>query len=329
MRYIAGGGERLECPYCKTKCLVSPSGALVRQEALKELDFAASLAPPKPRSVACGGCGANIVLPLQASSLPCPYCQNVLVAQSAMANNGSAPSALIPLQVDAAEAQHMFLEWLKSTPADVAQRQKAKRLAPVYFPYWTFDARVSGTYCVRIEREGENGRTETSTCTDSISKHFDDVLVPASESVPHALLYGLEPWHLDKLEPYRVEFVTGVPIENASLDLSRGRQLLEERIRQKTEDAIRKIPGVDDAKITSMDIQLDDVKFRHILLPLWVGSVERGDKEYPFVINGRSAEVRGEVPIAARDIVSLIVTLLKYALLIYLGFKVLGFLLFR
>ena len=62
---------------------------------------------------------------------------------------------------------------------------------------------------------------------------------------------------------------------------------------------IRRDIGGDEQRITSRNTRYDDVRFKHILLPVWISSYRYADKVYRFVVNGRTGEVQGERPWSA------------------------------
>ena len=54
--------------------------------------------------------------------------------------------------------------------------------------------------------------------------------------------------------------------------------------------------GGDEQQITSLNVTYNDVKFKHLLLPLWISSYRYNEKIYRFVINARTGEVNGDRP---------------------------------
>jgi len=55
------------------------------------------------------------------------------------------------------------------------------------------------------------------------------------------------------------------------------------------------------------------VRFKHILLPLYVGSFEYRKKAYPFQVNGQTGEVRGKRPYSFWKIFFLVLAILALA----------------
>ena len=57
--------------------------------------------------------------------------------------------------------------------------------------------------------------------------------------------------------------------------------------------------GGDRQRIHSMDVDLSDMTFKHILLPVWLAAYKYRGKTYRFVVNGRTGRVQGERPYSA------------------------------
>ena len=59
---------------------------------------------------------------------------------------------------------------------------------------------------------------------------------------------------------------------------------------------VRSDIGGDEQQITSLNTTYSEVKFKHLLLPLWISSYRYNEKIYRFVINARTGEVNGDRP---------------------------------
>ena len=61
-------------------------------------------------------------------------------------------------------------------------------------------------------------------------------------------------------------------------------------------DAIRSDIGGDEQRIGTMQVSHADVRFKHLLLPMWISSFRYKEKVYRFIVNARTGEVAGERP---------------------------------
>ena len=185
----------------------------------------------------------------------------------------------------------------------------------MYVPYWTYDAETTTRYqgergddypVQEIYRAIENGqevervrtviKTRWTPAAGVVSRFFDDVLVLASRSLPQTVTERLEPWDLGNLAPYREEYLSGFQSEMYQVGLEQGferaRELMMPVIRRDIEQDI----GGDHQRIQALDTRYGGIRFKHILLPVWMSAFRFRDKIYRLVVNGRTGEVQGERP---------------------------------
>ena len=60
------------------------------------------------------------------------------------------------------------------------------------------------------------------------------------------------------------------------------------------------------SSISSTNTQYSDIRFRHLLLPLWISAYHYNNKNYRFLINARTGAVRGERPYSIFKIVAFV-----------------------
>jgi len=125
---------------------------------------------------------------------------------------------------------------------------------------------------------------------------FDDILVCGSQSLPEALINKLEPWDLPELRPFDAGYLSGFVAERYKLGLEDGFKVAEIRMHPEIRAAIESDIGGDTQRIHDMQVHHADVRFKHLLLPLWISSFRYKEKTYRFVVNARSGEVAGERP---------------------------------
>jgi hypothetical protein len=71
--------------------------------------------------------------------------------------------------------------------------------------------------------------------------------------------------------------------------------------------------GGDRQRVSSIDTEVRDVTFKHILLPVWVAAYRYNGKSYRFVVNGQTGRVQGERPWSAWKITVAVVLALLVA----------------
>ena len=81
-----------------------------------------------------------------------------------------------------------------------------------------------------------------------------------------------------------------------------------------TRNLIRRDIGGDEQRIHAMDMELEDKKFKLLVLPFWVSSFRYKNKVYQVVVNGMTGKVYGKFPLSFWKI--FFFTLLMIALLV-------------
>jgi len=293
---------------------------------VEELDFdtflkalEGKLETVEQEQVKCEKCGAEQTLQAGLFASRCTFCGTGIVSKS-YANRRIKPKSIVPFQVDRGRAQDSFRNWVRKqwlAPGDLKRyAQSDAGLSGVYLPFWTYDCRTSSDY--RGERGDDYYTTETYTTRNSAGEtvtqtrqvrhirwksvtghveHFhDDVLVMAATSLPAHIVDSTERWDLRALVPYKPEFVSGFQAQAYQVGLADGfpiaKATIDAHIRRLAERDI----GGDHQRIHGVATRYSDVKFKHVLLPVWISAFRYRDKAYRFVINGQTGEVSGESP---------------------------------
>jgi hypothetical protein len=179
----------------------------------------------------------------------------------------------------------------------------------MYIPYWTYDCNTWTEYqgergddYYTTETYTEGGQTRTrevkqtrwSPASGTISHFHDDVLVLASKTLPASS--AVARWDLKALVPYQPEYVSGFQAEAYQVDLKEGFPIAKVAIDMQVRQLICRDIGGDQQRIHRADTRYSNVKFKHVLLPVWISAYRYRDKAFRFLINGQSGEVSGESP---------------------------------
>lgn len=326
------GTTELRCEYCGTANEIEANDVRV-----EELDFdtylkalASHEETVEAELVKCGKCGAEQTLPDHHFAAHCAFCR-APIASTGYASRQLKPKAIVPFQVGRRAAQEAFRRWVRGlwfAPGDLKRyAQSDAGLDGVYLPFWTYDCDTSTDY--RGERGDDYTTTESYTTKNAsgesvsqtrqvkhtrwsaasghVERFHDDVLVMASGTLPSHLLGSASTWRLDALQPYQAEFVSGFRAEAYQVGLREGFPIAKEKFDQAVEALVRSDIGGDQQRIHQSDTQYANVKFKHVLLPLWISAYRYRDKTYRFVINGQTGEVSGESPKAWWKIALLVI----------------------
>jgi uncharacterized protein (DUF983 family) len=317
----------LACAACgHTRVLPEPD-ADARAAALREQDYLEALrrlAAQEPsleaRVVDCPACGAGTRFEGHVVGDRCAFCATPLLLDRARVERLIRPQALLPFALDRAAAQRVFAQWVASRwfapNALKATVREADGVKGVYLPWWTYDANTFTTYRgergvnrrvpeVRPNASAQAGAPTTRVVTDwtpvsgAAAVGFDDLLVSGSPSLPPHLARVLDRWDLSRLRPPDDELLAGFSVEIYRTGLEAGFAEARERMQPAIDAAIRRDIGGDAQRIHARQTAVDDIRFKHLLLPLWIGSYRFRDEPYRIVVNGQSGEVEGDRPWSA------------------------------
>jgi hypothetical protein len=259
----------------------------------------------------CPNCGAQVEFRPEIHAKECPFCATPVVTDTGT-HRHIKPKGVIAFQLTERQAHAAMNDWLGGlwfAPNGLQEyAKKGRKMDGIYVPYWTYDADTATQYrgqrgdAYWVTVRGSDGKSRRerrirwSRRSGRVARWFDDILVLASRSLPKTYTDRLAPWDLAALDPYRPEFLSGFRAEGYTVELDEGfeeaKQVMERQIRQD----IRRDIGGDEQRIDHMAIRIDDVTFKHVLLPVWVAAYKYRGQSYRFVVNGQTGKVQGERP---------------------------------
>lgn len=322
---FAPGQKQLVCDYCGHVQAIPSANASTRTQALVEHDLAKGIADDLPgsatedvRSCSCPNCGAVVEFQGANHASECPYCATPVVVDSG-ARRHIKPQAVIPFVLTENQARIELTRWLGGlwfAPNGLLEyTRKGRAMAGIYVPFWTYDAQTATNYTgergehyyeTRTVSVVVNGRNETREeqvqktrwypASGHVSRSFDDVLVMASQSMPHRLGDELTPWDMGQLQPYSPDYLAGFQAEGYTVTLAEGDAEAKNKMARVIEMDIRRDIGGDEQRIATVNTRYAQETFKHILLPVWTAAYKYSGKSYRFLVNGQTGEVQGERP---------------------------------
>jgi hypothetical protein len=306
----------LTCRHCGAASAAPPSARPVPRHELFAALRAAELGhfrdlAPEAQSVSCRGCGAVTVTTHRA--VRCPFCSGSLV--TAEPADGILPDAVAPFSLDEAAAAAAVTRWLGRrwfAPSDLVRVARRDRLQAVYLPYWSFSVVGRATYVgergdasTRTERRvGSYGRITEHRVRHvkwrrrhgQVDRELVDHLVPATTSLPPALLAALGPWRGEALVPFSAAHLQGTLAERYSVDLRSGFATAQRELEQKLRAAACFDIGGDEQRVSHLRVKHEGGSFRHVLLPVWSTALRYRGRVYRLAVNAQTGALAGERP---------------------------------
>jgi ribosomal protein S27E/ribosomal protein S27AE len=338
---------RLTCPYCGHTEQIPMSA-----EQVEERSYEQYLRPRADQlqtmaqgalEVQCSSCGATVTFTPPEVARECDFCGAAIVAQPKMADPAVAPEAVLPFRITRPQAAAAMKNWISTrwfAPNALKKFATHEGIDGVYLPFWTYDAHTTSHYTGQrgehyyetehyTERDAQGNqvsktrqvrKTRWYPASGTVSRWFDDILIPATRSLAPNRLTALEPWDMVELKPYDPAFLSGYKAQRYQVELDEGFEQAKQVAAQVIAGDVRQDIGGDEQRISNISTHYSGITFKHLLLPVYAGAYRLNQKVYQVVINGRTGEVQGDRPYSAWKIGCLIVfvlfLILFFALLI-------------
>lgn len=328
------GKKKLVCEYCgATKDFEEPVPDIAKEINIDLAeDFTNHDWGAEKKKVICQSCGAESIYDALQIADICPYCGSNLVVEAGAAD-AMAPGGVCGFAVTLKQAGDNFKRWIKHkifAPKEVRQGSVPESFSGVYLPYWTFDTDTVTNYTARYGRTRTvmiNGKAHTHVdwynTGGTYRMSFDDLLITGTERYEQSIMSKIEPFDTASSKVYKPEYIAGFAAERYSVGLndawSRGRQKINGILEKSIEDFVRKANHADHVNNVKMSTDYSDVKFKYLLLPVWMSSFSYKNKIYNFMVNGQTGKVGGKSPIAVwKVVVTVAVGLIITAIIVYL-----------
>ncbi len=337
----------LTCPYCGNKEKIPESSAQIEEHSFEQY---LQIRPEQLQQMAtnalevrCQSCGALVTFTPPETAKHCDFCGVDIVAQPKSADPIIAPEAVLPFRVTQKDASQGLRTWLQTrwfAPNALKQFGQPDAISGIYLPFWTYDTNTTSYYSgergdyyyttetyyeqdsqgQQVQRTREVRHTNWTAASGTVTRWFDDVLVPATTSLPQNRLEALEPWDLHELKPYDPAFLSGYKAQRYQVDLPNGFERVKQIAARAIEGDVRSDIGGDEQRIHNIATHYDAITFKHLLLPVYAGAYRFNQKVYQIVVNGRTAEIQGERPYSIVKIVLFVATILLVLLVLGLIF---------
>lgn len=248
------------------------------------------------RHLQCKSCGASTTLTRQTMTHSCRFCQSRTISVAGVSHHYEQPDLIVPFrsQEDAIQLaiQNKLKSGVRRFTRFFADPVKDIVIAPVYLPYWVFDAEMSVSW--------------SWTNAPDHGQHpilLGDILFFAGTHLPANILASIEPFDLTQGVDYDARLLAEHPAELYEIDVDRASldvrphlgKIAQNKARVSLQ--IRKPSrgyGGDDngAGRLRMNPATKFLTYRLALLPVWIGRLTEVDGDWrTILVNGQTGQV--------------------------------------
>jgi DNA-directed RNA polymerase subunit RPC12/RpoP len=253
------------------------------------------------RIVCCQTCGAELTMTGYLSRV-CAFCGSTHVLVEDNRRILEQPDGLLPFQLDEEQALVAlnralsgFSQWIRSWIN--GKRRLVQDLAGAYLPFWVFDGMVEA-YRFNTGLSGSHKESLGLTV-------HENLLLPAVDEPPAALLARIHPFGLGTLAPYEPQLLASWParLYNQDVELvsEAARQAMVRRARRRTALRVpepsraradrRPLGAPDSSPPSQVAFQVVSTTYQLILLPVWLAHLQGSDGPGLALVNGQNGRV--------------------------------------
>ncbi len=323
--------QGLKCEYCGTiKKLQSPEEAaqveesdLATQTGEASKDWGADR-----RAVTCKECGSVMFTSPEQISNICPFCGSNIILSEEDTDFGIAPSAIIPFSITKEEVAKKYYYWNRFAlwaPESFRTGKVLGNMVGVYVPYWTFDADTvtsfSGKFGYTVD-SGDSRVTEMRERNGVVEKFINDVCICGSKRFFNdRLLNSVISFRSEDLIPYTPDALAGFAAEKYTIGSDEAWENAKKGVvRKRILNAACKKVGADSYdKNVQLSTEYSNVKYKYILVPVWLTACRYKGKVYNVVASGHNGKGNCRRPISTAKIIILILLLLGVFLIPFIS----------
>jgi len=302
----------------------------IREYGLDEAGAAAQGLGLEMRVARCEICGAKVAFDTASISENCVFCGSSQVLTEEARRNSIRPESLVPLDVSRDDVKRSFRKWIGGLwfRPNALKRLKDFDGVGVYVPYWTFDCHARSNWTAQagyyyyetetyttvkdgkpVNRTRRVRKTRWVPTAGERVDHFDDIPILASKGIDAGLARNLGEFDRRALVPYQPEYLAGWAAEEYSVPLIDGWRVGQSQVEgTQTSRCAGDVPG-DTHRSLYVRTEVSDVRWKHVLLPVWSLTFRFKGKSYPVLVHGQSGRVVGKAPYSFWKILLFVVLL--------------------
>lgn len=255
----------------------------------------------------CDNCGAEIIGDVTTVATHCAYCGNTAIMPKQLEGTYR-PDVVIPFAVTKEQAEQALVNRVKSlkyVPPFFIEKKQTEKLMGVYVATWLYDTEVHAQARFSAENVSKSRSGDYETTTRKIYQlereadfTFTRVPVDGSQKMDDTLMEAIEPFDYDRLEPFKLPYLSGFFADRYDEDAESRRERALERVKATAIKLLREsVTGYNNVQIQDEDYRVRQTKIVQALLPVWLMSVTWEGKNFLFAVNGQTRKFVGDLPL--------------------------------
>ena len=304
----------LECPYCGPLREIKADASV--EIRLAELMSANNTWSSETHVFRCQNCGATQVIGINEISKACSFCGTTNIVETDEIA-GVKPNAVVPFAITVKQAVEKVKAWAKKkffAPMRFKKEVKPENINGVYNPAFTFDTQTYSTYHGVLGKyyyvtRTVNGKTQRVrkiryySISGNYDAFFDDVLIQASSSIEQKYVDKMQPFETNDSKEYTQEYLNGFSASQYERDGMACWELAKQTIHSRVKSMILAQYSYDVVSSFSVNVACENITYKYILLPVYVGHCKWNKKNYNFYVNGKNGKVSGKTPVSALKVI--------------------------
>ena len=248
----------------------------------------------------CSGCGASMSYDAGAEALQCPFCGSVEMHQK---DDGKilAPNRVVPFKFDRAEAETAMRGWLARgfwRPGDLARAASVVKMAPVYVPYWVFQATTHTYWTADTSQTPPGAQGDWCPLSGEHRGSYSGLLIGASGALTPRETSAICPFDLATGKPPEEVDLENVTVEQFSLPRKYARPLARQGLEQSEAQACESAYMPARARNVHVNVRIESMSSEPVLLPVWIMAYRYKDQIFRFLVNGQTGRATGAAPVS-------------------------------
>ncbi len=254
----------------------------------------------------CQGCGASMSYDARAQNLRCPFCGSEKIQEQEPSKTLRA-KYVIPFQQDREAVMQTLTKWMGRSfwrPRDLASGSVITQMAPVFVPYWVFQAEAETNWTADSSNVPWSARGDWMPVTGDHSANYAGILIGASSVLSPVETASICPFNLNGGQSMENAQLENYIIEQFRVQRKYARPLARASIESLEREACRKFV-LGRARNVKVNVKLSGIYSEPVLLPVWILAYRYKGDLYRFLANGQTGRHTGTAPVSWARMVAL------------------------